>query len=841
MKQFPDKYKHNEVEKKWQDYWHNEKTYLWDASKERKENFVIDTPPPSVSGILHMGHICSYTQTDFIARYQRMLGKNVFYPMGFDDNGLPTERLVEKVKKVRAHELERKEFQDLCKEVVEDAELEFEKLFNSIGLSVDWSQKYQTISDDCTTISQMSFLDLYNRQAVYRAFEPTIWDPVDGTALAQADLEDKEVPGVMSDINFELENGDSLTIATTRPELIPACVAILYNPEDARYKHLKNSFAISPIFGVRVPIIEDETVDLEKGTGVVMCCTFGDIMDIEWWKKHKLDTRLIINKFGKIALQDKVNNHAFPFHETKLVQDSISRLEGKKVLDAREEIIQILKENGFLIAQKETIKVVKCAERSKAIVEIIVTPQWFIKVLDKKKELLEKSEECNWHPHFMKARIDNWIKGLNWDWCISRQRYFGVPFPIWYSKRAGEEGKILVADKDQLPINPITSLPKGYSRHEVNAEMDVMDTWATSSVTPQINSHAINDEFAIDKDRHKKLFPADIRPQAHEIIRTWAFYTLVKAMYHEDTIPWKNLVISGWVLASDKTKMSKSKGNIVTPIALIEEKGSDIVRYWAASSKLGQDLVYSEDMFQIGKKLINKLWNASKFISIHLNEIDVTKIDINKDVVNQVDKWILSKLHQTIKLSTKEFEKFEYSVAKSIIEDFFWNSLCDNYLELIKIRIYDENHSNPAGKKSAILTVAIVLDNLLKLFAPFLPHITEELHDIMFDTKASIHSKGKWPKAESIPYNEHSEALGKHLVEILNVIRKFKAEKAISIKAPLNHVGIFSKTKAFEFGDALIDLQNVMNITTLDIDKKNNDGEAVLESENGNFDIKIKE
>jgi len=833
MKNFPDKYNHNEIEKKWQGYWRQNSVYKWNEDEPRENNFVIDTPPPSVSGILHMGHISSYTHADFIARYQRMQGKNVFYPMGFDDNGLPTERLVEKEKKVKAHQVGREEFQKLCREVVVEAEKEFENLFNSIALSVDWSQIYQTVSDSSTAISQMSFLDLYEKHAVYRAFEPTIWDPVDCTALSQADLEDKEMPGVMNDIIFTLESGESVMIATTRPELIPACVAIFYHPGDTRYSHLKDSFAITPIFGVQVPILADETVDIEKGTGLVMCCTFGDITDMEWWKKHRLSTRVIINKYGKVELKDKLSE----FHNTKLVQEAVEKLDGLKVTEARAAILDILKESGSLIAQKETTKMVKCAERSKAPIEIIITPQWMIKVLDKKKELLEKVSECQWHPSFMRARVENWINGLNWDWCISRQRFFGVPFPVWYSKRRGEEGKILVADKGQLPVNPLVDLPKGYSRDEVIPEVDVMDTWATSSVTPQINSHAINKNLYLNNDdRHQKLFPADIRPQAHEIIRTWAFYTIVKSMYHEDSIPWHNLVISGWVLAADKTKMSKSKGNIVTPVSLIEEKSSDVVRYWAACAKLGYDSVYSEDLFHIGKKLINKLWNAAKFVSIHLSEIDIKKIDLENDVTRKVDRWILSELRETIKNTTKEFDQFEYSVAKAHIEEFFWKNFCDNYLELVKIRIYDAENKDSVGKRSAAVTIAVVFDVLLKLFAPFLPHITEELYDILFCLGHSVHARGNWPDLESLPEDEKAIEFGKNLISVANVIRKFKAEKEISIKTPLDHVVIYDADMYFN-GDIMTDLQNMMNINKLELIYSKND--KCLESEDGKFYVEI--
>jgi len=416
-----------------------------------------------------------------------------------------------------------------------------------------------------------------------------------------------------------------------------------------------------------------------------------------------------------------------------------------------------------------------------------------------------------------------------------------VPFPVWYSKRKGEEGKIIVADRGSLPVNPLVDLPKGYGADEVIPEADVMDTWATSSVTPQINSHSISDKFCVDADRHAKLFPADIRPQAHEIIRTWAFYTIVKSMYHENSIPWKNLVISGWVLASDKTKMSKSKGNIVTPVSLIEEKSADVVRYWSASAKLGYDSVYSEDIFHIGKKLVNKLWNASKFVSIHLEDIDLENINLSEDVVNIVDKWILSELHRTIEIATREFEKFEYSVAKAAIEEFFWKSFCDNYLELIKIRIYDLEGKDSKGKHSAVVTVAIVLDRLLRLFAPFIPHITEELDYLIFNTGQSIHRRGNWPSYDDIPHNVEAQNIGRHLLSVMDVLRKFKAEKELSIKAPLSSVSIICKDGRFDFGDAAVDLQNVMNITSLDIDGSQKGDYSMLESEDGKFYIKINE
>lgn len=854
MKEFPKKYNHNESEQKWQTYWQATDVYKWDSSLSRDTNFVIDTPPPTVSGVLHMGHVFSYTQADFIARYQRMKGKNVFYPMGFDDNGLPTERLVEKNKKVRAGVVGRAEFRNLCMEVIEDSEVEFKNLFDSISVSVDWTQKYQTISNHSRSISQMSFLDLYEKNHVYRSLEPTIWDPIDRTALAQADLEDKEMSGIMHDVEFKTEDGESLKIATTRPELLPACVSVFYHPKDSRYTHLAGKNIITPVFGVSVPVLADDTVEMEKGTGLVMCCTFGDIADIEWWKTHKLQTRIILDHTGKIDLQSKLDDTDFPFKLDDHLVEVISRLDGKKCADARSEMVDILKEQGALLSSQEVTRMVKCAERSKSPIEILINHQWFIRVLDKKEQLLQKANECVWHPEFMKSRIENWINGLKWDWCISRQRYFGVPFPVWYSKREGEQGKVIMASRDELPVDPTLTPPRGYSMDEVDPETDIMDTWATSSVTPQINSHAINESFSIDFDRHQKLFCADLRPQSHEIIRTWAFSTIVKSTLHEDSIPWKNLMISGWVLAADKTKMSKSKGNIVTPIDLIHEKGSDVIRYWASSSKLGNDVAYSEDMFKIGKKLVTKLWNASKFVSLHLESVNLDDLNTS-NIKCVVDKWLISKLHSTIQKATDAFEIFEYCNARTAVEDFFWNDFCDNYLELIKVRIYNEESSegisvdgeyevqNFEYRKSAIITLAITIEAVLKLFAPFLPVVTEELYEIIFDRNTSIHSGGMWPESKNLFFDKESINVGKSVVDILEIVRKFKTDQQISLKKEIEQLSVSSSqidNLQNYFKDAADDLQNVTNAKKMLFNSKlNNNLNADFKGEIDHFIISI--
>lgn len=814
MKTLPKNYEHKEREAHWQQHWLQTGVYNFKDDLPREQTFVIDTPPPTVSGILHMGHIFSYTQADFIARYQRMSGKDVFYPMGFDDNGLPTERLVEKTLNIKGSAMPREEFVARCREVVKDAEDEFRRLFKSAALSVDWNQEYQTISDEVRRISQASFVDLMQKGEAYRDFRPTYWDWVDQTAIAQAEIENKEMPGVMNEIEFTLEDGSPLVIMTTRPELLGACVAVMYHPEDPNAEKYKGKIATTPLFGVKVPMIADEAVEREKGTGLVMCCTFGDDTDKEWWRAHQLPMRPILSMVGKVEFNEENGTISFTAGKDgakdvaalseantaniSKTRETFAAITGLKPKQANAKVIELLQAEGKLLKQTPMTHTVKCAERSGTPIEIIPTYQWFIRIADKKEALLAKGAACNWHPEYMRIRLNQWIEGLKEDWCISRQRFFGIPFPVWYSKRAGEEGKLLFADFDQLPVDPLVDLPKGYTRDEVIGDKDVLDTWATSSISPQLNSHGISSNFAVNAKRHGKLFPADLRPQAHEIIRTWAFYTIAKAHLHEDTIPWQNVMISGWCLAADKTKMSKSKGNVVTPVALIEEKGTDTVRYWASTSRLGTDTAFSEDLLKIGRKLVTKLFNASNFASLNLDQVKGTPTTAAQDAANgiiseAVDLWILSRLNQCVKKATQEFDGFEYCDARVAIENFFWNDFCDNYLELVKARAYGENCSSEA-QQSALYTIYHCLDALLRLFAPFVPHITEELYSHIFDDKyaktGSVHARGQWPSEADYPYDAQAETSGMACVEILNVIRKAKSEAGVSIKFPVELVEV---------------------------------------------------
>jgi valyl-tRNA synthetase len=788
----------SETETRWIDAWEAQGVYRWDPKIARDASYVIDTPPPTVSGFLHIGHVFSYTQTDFIARFQRLRGMNVFYPMGFDDNGLPTERLVEKLKNVRAVDMQREEFVALCHDVVQESENEFRALFKRIALSVDWTTEYQTISPLAWKISQMSLLDLFEKNHLERKPQPTLWDPADRTALAQAEVVEKEVQGVIYTLPFERENGTAIEIATTRPELLAACVALLCHPEDPRAGDLVGSTVYSPLFGVPVPVLADEKVDPTKGTGVVMCCTFGDLTDIEWWRTHSLPLRDIVGKDGRIFGLERIGSEGWPTRDAAGAAEAARYITGLNVRKAREAIVTLLREKELIRGEQSVVQMVPSAERSGAPLEILVTAQWFVKLLDKKEALIAKGRAMDWYPAFMEQRFEDWVSNLKWDWCISRQRFFGVPLPFWYSKRAGEVGKVLVPHVDDLPVNPLVSAPRGYTMDEVEPDPDVMDTWATSSVSPQINAQGITPEKNLDPARYQALFPADLRPQAHEIIRTWAFYTVAKALLHTDQTPFATMALSGWCLANDNTKMSKSKGNIVQPQKLLNQYGTDVVRYWTATARLGRDTAFSEDVLKVGKRLVTKLTNAAKFVALHIAAVEGEGLPAAANIMDgrithQLDLWLISRLSQVIEQVTNHFMAYDYTDALEITERFFFSDFCDNYLELVKGRVYGEIGSE-ADKLSGQLTLAHGLFAILRLFAPFLPFTTEQIFSDVFPKttklRGSIHQKGFWPKADNWPRDALALKEGAACLDILAIVRAAKTAKGVSIKAPIEYLGI---------------------------------------------------
>jgi len=848
MAEIPDKYKHHDVEDKWRQQWEEWGIYSWDPKLPREDTFVVDTPPPTVSGSLHVGHVFSYTHQDLIVRFQRMTGKNIAYPMGWDDNGLPTERRVQNLLGIRCNpslpydpdwtpdpeggkrkeieEVSRRNFIEACGVVTAEDEKAFEHLWRHLGLSLDWTEQYATIDDHCRRISQLSFLDLVERGEVYNIESPTMWDIDFKTAVAQAEVEDRPRQGLFYDLRFGVEGGGELLIATTRPELLGACIAVVAHPDDERYQPLFGKFAITPLYGARVPILAAEHADPEKGTGILMVCTFGDAMDVEWWKSSGLALKQIIGRDGRL-LPATFGPEPFSSVDATAAQRAHDEIAGLFVSKAKKRIAELLAEGGSLPGwdgaalvgePKPTDQMVKFYEKGDRPLEFVPTRQWFVRILEHKDELLAQGDKIKWHPAHMKTRYSHWVDGLNQDWCISRQRYFGVPFPVWYVVGADGEPDFsapIYADEATLPVDPLTDTPPGYSGGQrdvpggFTAEPDVMDTWATSSLTPQIQSH-----WGTDEERHKRLFPMDIRPQAHDIIRTWAFYTIVKAWMHSGDIPWYHVVLSGWILDPDRKKMSKSKGNVVTPDDLLVEFSSDAVRYWAARARLGTDTTFDPAVFKIGKRLSTKIFNASRFVFMQLEAAvgdgEMPGID---SITEPLDLALIEKLRSVIEQATVAFESFDYATALQVVEESFW-SFCDHYLELVKLRSYAEDDS--PGRRSALATLGWALRAFLRLLAPFVPFVTEEVWSWRFadGARPSVHTE-KWPansEVDVVPRPAHERTYGA-AVEVLSAIRGAKTKAQKSLRWPVAGLEIIGpESERAALGPVLEDVLRAGNV-----------------------------
>ena len=743
-----------EGEIRWHRAWQEAGLYHWDETRPRDETFVVDTPPPTASGSLHIGHVFSYSHTDILVRYQRMRGRNIFYPLGWDDNGVPTERRVQnlfhvrcdptlppdpelalepasaKVRKKAPRRISRHDFLDLCARVTEEDEQAFLELFARIGLSVDWRTEYATIDERCRTLAQRSFLDLHEKGHTYTVEAPFMWDVDFQMALSQADVEDRLQPGAYHDIEFGVQGSDqAFVISTTRPELLAACVGVTAHPDDERYQGLFGRTARTPLFHAPVPIFPSEKADPDKGTGILMVCTFGDQTDVEWWREQGLALRQILGKDGRLR-PVAFGEDAFPSEAPERANAVYAEIEGKAVERARARVVELLAEaehsatgNGpALQAPPRPIEhAVRFYEKGEHPLEILPSRQWFVRLLDKKPALLQKGSEIEWHPPHMEHRFRDWTENLSLDWCISLQRYFGVPIPVWYPLDADgvpDHDHPIVATADQMPVDPMTDRPAGYEEAQRNrpngfvGEPDIFDTWFTSSLTPQIGSG-----WVLDPERHARLFPADIRPQSHEIIRTWAFYTIVKAMLHEDSVPWHHVTISGWILDPDRKKMSKSLGNVVTPLPVIEQFSADAVRYWAANARLGVDTALDESVFKVGKRLITKLWNASKFV--------LSQPGAPGPVTHELDRAFLGELRALVEQATKDADAFELARTLQDTEQFFWSRFTDTYLELAKTRA--RNGDDEEGRNSAVTSLRFALGVLLRMFAPVLPYVTEEI------------------------------------------------------------------------------------------------------------------
>ncbi len=748
------------IEKEMRKIWEDNNIYKFDEESD-KEIFSIDTPPPTVSGSLHIGHIFSYTQAEIIARFKRMQGYNVFYPFGFDDNGLPTERLVEKEKNIRAKDMPRTDFIKNCMEISKKYEDEFKELWKSLGFSVDWSLEYRTIDPNVQKISQKSFLDLARLNKAYIKESPVLWCIHCQTSIAQAELDTKELDATFNYVIFKTSS-DPLIVATTRPELLCACVSLFVNPNDERYKSYIGKTATVPLYNYEIPILKDERVSIEKGTGVVMCATFGDTTDVEWYREYNLSYKKTILPNGKI-------DEAIPF------------IGGQKTVEARSKIIKLLLENELLVKSESITHTVSVHERCNCEIEIIPSKQWYIDILSNKDLFLKASDKINWHPENMKNKYIDWVTNLKWDWCISRQRYFGVPIPVWYCKNCG---KPVFAKDSDLPINPIeTKINEICScgSDEFIPETAIFDTWMTSSLTPFIN-----------EKKSKKILPMSMRTQAHEIIRTWAFYTIVKSLYHADEIPWKNIMICGFVLAKKGEKMSKSKNNsAISPQSLIETYSADCIRYWSANAKLGTDSFFSLDELKIPKRFITKLLNASKFAILHLEDID---LNANIEIL-PVDKWIIERTNETIKTSKGYLDHYEIGLSRQKIDDLFWKDFCDYYIEIIKDRLYKPEVHGLNERKSGQYALYYSLFNILKLYSIYVPHITEFIYQGFFkkhENKVSIHEH-TWNDPKS--HDKDILEFGEKLKEIIFNMRKYKSQNNLSLKTEMDKINIITDKK----------------------------------------------
>jgi valyl-tRNA synthetase len=846
------------LEAKWAEVWEREGTYRFDRSAARERVYSIDTPPPTVSGSLHVGHVFSYTHTDTIARYQRMRGMEVFYPMGWDDNGLPTERRVQNHFGVRCDpsvpynpdfavpagggldanrepvSVSRPNFVELCLALTESDERAFEELWRTLGLSVDWSMTYTTIGARAQSISQRSFLGLLARGEAYQLEAPTLWDVDFQTAVAQAELEDRERPGAMHRVRFAPADGNDASpaspgaggaasspdgealIETTRPELIAACVALLAHPEDERHRGLVGSDVLTPLFGTRVPVMTHAQVEREKGTGLVMVCTFGDLTDVTWWRELGLPVRAVLGTDGRL-LEIPWGAPGWESSDLERARANYDELAGRTVNQARKRIVELLGASGDLRGEPQPVsRAVKFFEKGERPVEIVTSRQWFIRTLAHRDALIERGRELRWHPPYMRARFEDWVNGLNGDWCISRQRFFGVPFPIWYPIDAS--GSVLydqpiAAALDALPVDPSTDVPDGYEPAQRGqpggfaGDPDVMDTWATSSLTPQVGAQAGEELF-------EHVFPMDLRPQAHDIIRTWLFTTVLRSHLDHDELPWMNAAISGWVLDPDRKKMSKSKGNVVTPMHLLEEHGADAARYWAASGRPGTDTAFDPQQMKVGRRLAVKLLNASRFA---LNELPAA----GEALTHPLDRALLARLAAVVADATGSFEEYDYARALERTESFFW-WYCDFYLELVKGRRYDPD---PAVSAPVSLALRTSLSVFQRLFAPFLPFVCEEVWS--WWQEGSVH-RAAWPDAGELTAlastgGAGSDAVGEDTalevtVEVLRAVRKAKSDARAGMRVPVSLVRVQdtpARLRALELGeDDLLSAGSIARLQT---------------------------
>jgi valyl-tRNA synthetase len=751
------------LEEKWQKYWEKNKIYKFD-SQSKKQLYSIDTPPPYASAAhMHMGHAFHYTQFEIMSRYKRMRGFNVYFPPCFDNNGLPTEKYVEEKYKITKTDMSRAKFRKLCRSEAKKVEKNYTDIFfKALGHAYDWDLIYTTIGPEAQKVAQASFVELYKKGHAYRAKEPVLWCPYHQTALAQAEVEDAKRKTKLNWVYFELENGKKIEIATTRPEFLPACVAVFVNPKDKRFKHLIGKKIKVPLFNFWVPIMTDDDVDMEFGSGAMMVCTFGDNADLEKWRKYKLPLKIIITKEGKL-------------------NESAGKFAGLTLKQAKQAVIDDLKAHDLLDKQDDLEQTVGVCWRCNTPIEFLPTQQWFIKTLQFKKDLIKRGKQIKWYPEFYRKRFEDWTNNLGWDWIISRQRYYGVPFPVWYCKDCGKE---YIADMSILPVDPFESKPTrkcSCGSNKFNPETDVFDTWMTSSMSPNIAVRWLE-----NPKQFKKMTPMSLRPQSHDIIRTWAFYTILKSHLHFNEIPWKEIMIGNYVLDPKGKGMSKSKGNAIWLKDMLETYNADAVRYWVGTISLGKDMPFKEQDVIRGNKVLIKLWNSSRFIAMNLDKIPKT-VDLEI-----ADKWILGRLAEVQKNYIKHFDKYEMSAARREVEDFFYAEFCDFYLEMTKYRTYGDNQKS---KDAAKYTLNKVLFEILKMFAPFIPHTTEEIYKKLYKKQVKAKSIHLIKFTEDLKEDKDAIKLGQEACQVISEIRQHKQKQSMGMGKEIDNYKLKKKPK----------------------------------------------
>ncbi|MFP4116296.1 MAG: valine--tRNA ligase [Candidatus Aenigmatarchaeota archaeon] len=789
------------IETKWQEKWKNWEVFRFNPQAEG-EVFSVDTPPRYASGFLHMGHAKNYTEFEIIARAMRLLGRNVYFPVGYDDNGLPTEKYVEEELGVDRRDVGKEKFIEKCKEAAEDLEADMTEMYTRLGMSWDWSTFYRTIDDWSIETAQRSFLDLYRKGELYREEEPVLWCPYHETSLAQATVEEKERHTKLNYLYFETDDGEKVEIATTRPELLPSTVAVFVHPDDESNEYLVGKKMKVPLFDIEVPVLESEEVDPDFGSGVVMVCTFGDNTDVELWREHDLPLKISIDEEGRM-------------------NERAGKYEGLKVKEAQERIIEDLKEKGILFKQEDLQQTVGVCWRCETPIEFIPAKQWFVNVLDHKDKLLEQGEKVNWNPGYYQNRYEDWVKNLKWDWCISRQRYYGVPFPVWYCEDCGS---IVVAEEEDLPVDPRKETAD-YTCGECGSEnlrpeKDVMDTWMTSSMTPQITT-----KWTKDEEFFEEMFPMSLRPQAHDIIRTWAFYTILKAHLHHGSIPWKDVMISGYVYAEEGVAMSASKGTGVSPQDIIEEEGADCLRYWVASATTGEDLIYEEKEVTRGKKILTKLWNASRFVEMHLDDYENEEAELE-----DIDKWLLTELSEVLEECKEHYRSYDASKVRRKMEDFFLSVFCDNYLEMVKHRLYNLEEYGEESKQAALRTLYQGLLAVLKVFMPIIPHITEEIYQSLFREKEGVKSinLAKWPRIEEDLLDEEAREVGELAKDVIEEIRRWKSDEGIPLNREVALVQFFADSEHRDKIDGMLGvIKGTMNIKEVSYQRPVDSGKGI--------------